>query len=69
MSMTTRKDCRSTYWIKGLKKNTATEFGTAVSDANKLSLDQNILCFNLKLNSVAFEIRFPPLFEGTFNQE
>lgn len=62
------KGLQKHHWIKGLRKSTATDLGTAGSDAYKLSLDQNILCFSLKLISVAFEIRSLPLFEETFNQ-
>jgi len=77
MWMTTRKDCRKKQpwfilrhlWIEGLKTTTASKLGTSGSDAYTLFPNRNILYFSLKLISVAFEIRSPPLFEETFSQE
>jgi len=75
--MMARKDCRRKQpcfmlrhlWIEGLKTTTASKLETAGSDAFTLSPNRNLLYFSLKLISVAFDIRSPPLFEETFNQE
>jgi hypothetical protein len=75
--MTTRKECRRKQpwfilrhlWIEGLKTTTALKLGTAGSDAYTLPPNRNILCLRLKLISVAFEIRSPPVFEETFSQD
>jgi hypothetical protein len=55
--------------IEGLKATTPSKLGTAGPNAYTLSPNRNILCFSLKLISVAFEIRSPPLFEEIFSPE
>jgi len=77
MCMMAREDCRRKQpcfilrhlWIVGSKTTTASKLRTAGSDVFTLSPNRNILYFILKLISVAFDIRSPPLFEETFNQE